>query len=68
MLVKLFGIVIFVRLVQPENAYSPMLVTPSGITNSVTNSPFKYKLCAKDSGLEELVLNLIKNHVVRSVI
>ncbi len=31
MLVTLFGIVILVRLEQPENAPEPILVTPSGI-------------------------------------
>ena len=31
MLVTLFGIVILVRLLQPEKAQSPMLVTLSGI-------------------------------------
>jgi hypothetical protein len=35
MLVTLSGIVMLVRLVQPENAPSPMLVTLSGITTLV---------------------------------
>ena len=35
MLVTLLGIVIEVKLVQPENAPSPMLVTPSGIVIEV---------------------------------
>ena len=36
MLVTLFGIVTLVRLVQPENAFSPMRVTLLGIVTDVS--------------------------------
>ena len=36
MAVTLFGMEILVRLSQSENAYSPMLVTESGITTLVS--------------------------------
>ena len=35
MLVTLSGMFMLVKLLHPEKAHSPMLVTPSGITTSV---------------------------------
>ena len=46
MLVTLLGMVTEVKLLQPEKAKTPMLVTPLGITKSVTNVPFRYRLWA----------------------
>ena len=51
MLVTQLGIVTLVREEQPENVLFLMLVTPFGITSSVINSLFKYKLRAYDNGL-----------------
>ena len=52
MLVKEFGRVAEVRLLQPENALFSMRVTPSGITKSVTNTSLMYKLLEQVIGLE----------------
>ena len=46
MLVTLSGMVMDVKPVQPEKELSSMLVTLSGMTRSVTNTPFRYRLCA----------------------
>ena len=65
MLVTLAGIVIPVRLVQPEKAKFPMLVTLAGIVSSVTNYPMRYRSWAYLRGLEE---NAIPHHAPMSEI
>ena len=43
-------------------------VTVSGITKSVTSSPFKYRLAPTNSGFESLLSNSISHHAFISVI
>ena len=65
MLVTLLGMATEVKEEQPRKAYPPMLVTLLGITKSVTNSPFKYRLWW---GLERAESpKSILHHAARSV-